>query len=199
MLIEISKHITKPITGVVQVGAHIGGELEYISTLSSNVLLFEPQKDVYEQLIKKLKPGMIAENIALGATSQKAVKMYKERDNQSQSSSLLEPGIHLQQYPSIKFSDVEYVDIVTLDEYLKESKYNLMMLDVQGYELEVLRGASKTLEAIDYILCEVNRAEVYKGCPDVSQIDNYLAQFGFKRIETNWAGWTWGDAFYSKV
>ncbi len=66
MLIEISNHITKPITGVVQVGAHTGGELEYISTLSSNVLLFEPQKDVYEQLIKKLKPGMIAENIALG-------------------------------------------------------------------------------------------------------------------------------------
>jgi FkbM family methyltransferase len=199
MLIDIANHIKTPIKGIIQVGAHKGGELEYISKLSSNILLFEPQKDIFKELIEKLKPGMIAENFALGAVSEKNVKMFKEKNNQSQSSSLLEPSIHLKQYPSIKFDDVEYVDIITLDEYKNTSDYNLMLIDVQGFELEVLKGAKRTLENIDYILCEVNRAEVYKGCPDVTEIDSFLSTFGFKRVETNWAGWTWGDAFYSKI
>ena len=35
-------------------------------------------------------------------------------------------------------------------------------MDVQGYELEVLKGATKTLEQVDYVYCEVNRDEVYE-------------------------------------
>jgi hypothetical protein len=201
MLIDITKHINKPITGIIQVGAHIGGELQTLKELSDNILMFEPQKNIFEQLLNNIKdePSIIAENIALGSSAGK-LKMYKEHSNGGQSSSLMMPALHTIQYPGIVFTDTEEVEVKTLDCYMegKSNKYNIMMLDVQGYELEVLKGATETLKTIEYILCEVNRAELYRGCPMVDEIDSHLSKFGFKRDVTSWDGYTWGDALYVK-
>lgn len=201
MLIDITKYLDKPVTGIIQVGAHIGGELETLKQLSNNILMFEPQKNIFEQLLNNIKdcPTIVAENIALGSVLNK-LKMYKEYTNGGQSSSLLMPALHTVQYPGILFTNFEEVEVKTLDSYMegKNNTYNIMLLDVQGYELEVLKGASKTLKNIEYILCEVNRAELYKGCPMVEEIDSYLLNFCFKRHVTSWDGYTWGDALYIK-
>lgn len=201
MLIDITQHIKNPILGIIQVGAHVGSELPILKKLSNNILMFEPQKNVYLKLLETIGDDkqIIAENCALGSTPG-SLKMYKEYVNGGQSSSLLVPSLHTVQYPTIVFNDLEEVEIKTLDDYLQESdkSYNLMTLDVQGYELEVLKGAAKTLEKIDYILCEVNRAELYKGCPMYTDIELYLSKYGFKCAAINWEGYTWGDAFYVK-
>jgi len=73
-----------------------------------------------------------------------------------------------------------------------------MNIDVQGFELEVLRGAKKTLKNIKWIMTEVNRDEVYENCCMVDEIDNFLLPYGLRRVETDWAGNTWGDALYVK-
>ena len=77
-------------------------------------------------------------------------------------------------------------------------KYNFINIDVQGYELEVFKGSLRTLESIDYIISEVNRAELYENCTNVYELDNFLSLYGFKRVETSWEGVTWGDALYIK-
>jgi hypothetical protein len=72
-------------------------------------------------------------------------------------------------------------------------------MDVQGYELEVLRGGSNTLQYIDYLYCEVNRNEVYEGNAYIQELDDYLSSYSMKRVETSW--WDdgdWGDALYIK-
>jgi FkbM family methyltransferase len=201
MLIDITQYVKTPISGIIQVGAHIGNEISTLKKLTNNILMFEPQKDVYQKLLKNIGDDkhIIAENCALGSTPG-TLKMYKEYANSGQSSSLLPPSLHTIQYPGIVFNDFEEVQIKTLDSYLENTNnsYNLMTLDVQGYELEVLKGASKTLNQIDYILCEVNRAELYKGCPMYTEIESYLSNYGFKCEAINWEGYTWGDAFYVK-
>lgn len=201
MLFDIAPYIDKQITGIIQVGAHLGNEYDSLSKLSKNILMFEPQHNIFKQLVEKFgsKDGIIIENIALGSEKKTAI-MFKEEANGGQSSSLLLPALHLIQYPVIQFNDSEQVEVTTLDDYLnkKQQNYNLMTIDVQGYELEVLKGATNTLQNIEYILCEVNRAELYKGCPMVEQIDEFLKQFGFQRIVTSWDGQTWGDALYKK-
>jgi FkbM family methyltransferase len=201
MLFDINPYIDSKINGIIQVGAHLGNEYDFLSKLSTNILMFEPQKQIYEKLLIKLGPtkGVKIENIALGS-EKKTATMFVEHSNGGQSSSLLMPALHLLQYPSIKFESSETVNVTTLDEYFNNNdfNYNLITLDVQGYELEVLKGAKKTLEKVQYLLCEVNRAELYKDCPMVEQIDEFLKQFGFERIVTSWDGQTWGDAFYKK-
>ena len=125
--------------------------------------------------------------------------MYIETANQGQSSSILEPGIHTRQYPHITFDNKLEVDMVRLDDFIEESTdYNFINIDVQGYELEVMKGAVDTLKNVDYIMSEVNRDEVYINCSKVDELDSFLSDFGFSRVETTWDGLTWGDALYVK-
>jgi hypothetical protein len=71
-------------------------------------------------------------------------------------------------------------------------------MDVQGYELEVLKGATETLKRVDYVYCEVNRDEVYEGNAYVEELDEFLSSYGMERVETSWEGQIWGDALYIK-
>ena len=69
-------------------------------------------------------------------------------------------------------------------------------MDVQGYELEVLKGGLETLHQVDYVYCEVNRDEVYENNAYVEEIDKFLSDYNMTRVETDWAGDIWGDALY---
>ena len=90
-------------------------------------------------------------------------------------------------------------EMVRLDDFLSEKEnYNFLTIDVQGYELEVLKGSCETLTNISGILTEVNRDELYSNCVRVEQLDDFLKNFDLYRVETNWEGGTWGDAFYLK-
>ena len=87
-------------------------------------------------------------------------------------------------------------EVKTLDSYNFDKNFNMMNIDVQGFELEVLKGASNTLQNIDYIICEVNRDEVYEGCPHINDISDYLNTFHFALIHAEWQSKSWGDALY---
>ena len=77
--------------------------------------------------------------------------------------------------------------------------HNFNNMDVQGFELEVLKGGTKVLEQVNYVYCEVNRDEVYENNAYVEEIDEFLAQYGMERMERDWAGDIWGDALYIKT
>ena len=111
--------------------------------------------------------------------------------------SLLKPKKHLEEHPEVTFPETETVEIHTLDDYYNP-QYNFLNIDVQGYELEVLKGGTKTLENIDAMIVEVNRDEMYEGCPMIEDIDNFLDGFGFKRVTEVWQSISWGDALYAR-
>jgi FkbM family methyltransferase len=189
------------ITGVLHIGAHFGQEFDIYESLGiKNTIFFEPLPHVFRELNKKLEGKSVLYETALGNTVGK-VEMFVESNNQGMSSSILEPGIHTQQYPHIVFNNKVTVPITKLDlvmETHNKTDYNFICIDVQGYELEVLKGADESLNNIDYIISEVNRAEVYKNCTKVSELDKFLGEYGFVRKETDWVGQTWGDALYIK-
>jgi FkbM family methyltransferase len=211
MLLNLENIIKKhslDIKGVLHIGAHFGEEFEsYISNNIKDLIFFEPVPVTFQKLKEKLNGKAILVNTALGNVEGK-IKMNIETANNGQSSSILKPALHLTQYPHIKFEDTIEVDITTLDKFMsnlysngfmgEEPKYNMINIDVQGYELEVFKGALKTLEGIDYIVTEVNRDTVYHQCVFVEDLDKFLSNYGFQRVETTWDGVTWGDALYVK-
>ncbi len=199
MLLDLRHLIDKyqlEIVGIIHIGAHHGEEYATYVDLGIRRLVFiEPLASNFEILATRV-PEALCINTAVGSVTGR-VMMYVEEANDGQSCSILEPDLHLSQYPHISFDRTEEVDIRTVDS-LQLRGYNLINIDVQGYELEVFKGARETLKSIDYIITEVNRASVYKGCALVQDLDAYLGTFGFSRLETTWDGDTWGDAFYSK-
>ncbi len=100
----------------------------------------------------------------------------------SDSSSLL-PLSELQEtYFAVTMQSETSVNIVPLDQYVSE--YNLpqadfIKLDIQGYELEALKGAIKLLQNTKYILCELSFVEFYIGQPLFHEIVAFLAQQNF--------------------
>jgi FkbM family methyltransferase len=194
------------IKGAIQVGAHYGQEIEdFLKNNITNIICFEPCPEAFEKLKTNSINKALIFNFALG-NDNKIVKMYVEKNNEGMSNSILKPLLHLNQYPHITFDFEINVKMKKLDDFIEENKdlkisinnYNFICLDVQGFELEVLKGCQQTLKNIDYILCEVHRDELYENCCKVDQIDKYLNQFNFNRVETTWDGGIWGDAFYIK-
>lgn len=208
MLLDLDQLIEKykmDIRGVIHAGGHHGQEIPMYKKLGlqrEQVIVFEPVPQTFKILESNCNDDATLVNLALGNECKK-VTIYTEEANQGQSSSILEAGLHKIQYPHIVFNGKVEVDMVTLDSWMDKvedrKRFNFLMADIQGAELMLLQGATETLKYIDYIMLEINRAEVYIGCPMVEELDAFLATYGFKRVEDSWAGGTWGDGFYRLI
>ena len=204
MIIEIDGIIKKynmNVSGVIHIGAHYGEEIpNYVKVGIQNIVLFEPLKENFEVLKKNISSysnlNIRKYQVALG--NQNTTITMNLSSNNLESSSILKPKQHLNLYPDITFDRTEEVELQKLDDY-NCMNYNFINMDVQGYELEVLKGAKNTLKNIDYVYCEVNRDEIYEGNAYIEDIDQYLLKYNMKRVETSW--WyesDWGDALYIK-
>jgi len=190
------------ITGVAHAGAHVGQEVEmYVNYGIKDIFLFEPQKETFQNLLRSMlkfqKQGINVQcfNHALGPTK-KTTSLHRSSNNGG-SSSLLAPKDHITIYPEVQFTDSEEVQVERLDD-IALPKVNFLVMDVQGYELEVLKGATSRLSHIDYIYTEVNQLQLYEGGVLIDELDAFLSKFNFKRVDTAWLGGVWGDALYIK-
>lgn len=204
-LTELIKKYSLKIRGVIIVGAHhFYEEPEYRRNEINNFILIEPATHAIEVLMSKLAndTGVKIFKTACGAVIEDNVKMFIEKQNNGQSNSLLRPKNHLLQYKSIIFEGEEPVSVSPLDFLsFNRGNFNFLSLDVQCFEMEVLKGAKETLKTIDYIMSEVNKpgAELYEGCTDIDQMDMFLSDFDFKRVEEpKWIGGTWSDSLWIK-
>jgi len=187
------------INGVIHIGAHIGDEYKiYKRHNIHNIMFFEPVPNLFNRLLINVGKGnAVFHNKALGNKIGKDIMYLGECADNSGCSSLLEPDIFLRQYPHIIFQKRIEVDVDKLDNIIYDRNlYNFINIDVQGYELEVFKGASESLKHIDYIMSEINKEHLYKNCVLEPELDSFLLSFGFIRVETNWEGRNWGDAFY---
>lgn len=205
MIIEIGDIIKKynmNVSGVIHIGAHYGEEIpNYVKVGIQNIVLFEPLKENFEVLKKNILPysnlNIRKYQVALG--NKNTTITMNLSSNNLESSSILKPKQHLNLYPNITFDKTEEVELQKLDDY-NCINYNFINMDVQGYELEVLKGAENTLRHVDYVYCEVNCDEIYEGNAYIEQIDEFLSFYDMVRLETFW--WYdngWGDAFYAKI
>lgn len=201
-VLDLQKLVAKydmDIRGVIHIGAHFGEENRVYDALNiKNRIFFEPLTSNFSVLSERIKGKFPIIKKALGAENKK-VSMYVESANKGQSSSILKPILHLTQYPQIKFDGKEEVEMARLDDLgIDFDKYNFMSIDVQGYELEVFKGAKKALKRIDYIVSEINRDELYENCAKVEDLIEFLKPYGFALVEENWIGGTWGDGLFVK-
>jgi FkbM family methyltransferase len=202
MLIKLDDLISRyniDITGIIHVGAHECEEIvdydKYIKR--DKILWIEAQQDKVLLSLQKYENIIIEQAVV----SDKIELVTFNVANNGQSSSILEFDLHQVYYPYIQYIRSYEVQTTTLDiliEKYNEIPFNFINLDIQGAELTALKGMEEYLNNIEYVYTEVNKKSVYKNCAIIEEIDEYLNNYGFYRVETVWTAEDWGDAFYIK-
>jgi hypothetical protein len=189
--------------GIIHIGAHALEEMvDYQSSGVNNIIWIEGNPALYEAGISKTQ-----------GTGQKFLQglIYDEDDieldfnitNNMQSSSILKFGKHKEYHPSVDVIDVIKLKSTRIDTLLRkndvdEKTYDFLNLDIQGVELRAIISCGSYLDNIKYIYTEVNSGEVYERNDLIENIDSFLSDKGFARVETSMTQFEWGDAFYIK-
>ena len=185
------------INSVVHVGAHLGQEVSNYKFYGiSKIVLFEPQQYFYNILSNKFKNDNQIKifNVALG--NKNKITKINISNNDGASSSLLTPKKHLEVYPEIDFKTEETVQVKKMSDF-NFTDFDLLVVDTQGYELNVLEGCEDLLRNFKYLIIEINLKELYEGCPTVKNLDDYLTKYNFIRIKTSiHSKKFFGDALY---
>lgn len=190
------------IHGVVHAGAHLAEEAPLYQELGVGpVTWIEGNPLVIVKLagILEAYPGQRLIQ-ALLWEEDGIEKTFNVTNYDGMSSSLLEFGTHPTFSPDTVFVDHLMLHTRTIDSIASDVgglEANFLNMDLQGVEGPVLRGASKFLKQIDYIITEVNCAEVYVGATQISELDEILSEF--ERVETYWVpNQNWGDSLYCR-
>lgn len=190
--------------GVLHLGANIGEESKfYYNAGVENVIWVEGNGEIFEKLKNNVQdiPGTIC--IQACVSDRYSETIFHVSNNGSQSSSLLELGHHSVIHPEVHYVKNVSVKTHRCDELLKDFFFEgdwFLNIDLQGAELLALKGLGEMINKFKWAYLEVNKKETYKGCPLIEDIDDYLIQYGFKRMETGqWVADTWTDALYCKV
>lgn len=200
---DLHRHYKIQPMGVLHVGAHLAEEADaYLFAgwaKQNKIIWIESQPQLIAELRKKLNINF-HEVIEATVWSKSAEKLTFKITNNSQSSSLLNLGTHELTYPEVKVVSNYEIETTTLkDLFPSEITFDFINLDIQGSELEALKGFGKIPSSIKWIYAEINKEYVYENCATVDELDEYLREQGLYRVATQWAiKKGWGDALYAR-
>jgi FkbM family methyltransferase len=201
-IVELCREHGIQLRGVVDVGAHEGGQLSsYEAAGVEPIVLIEANPAVYARLVEAARghPDVVTANRAI-ADKAGTSKLYLASSDKS--ASLLPMLGYREVYPQIApvgSIDVECATLagVLADLDLDAARFNVLNIGVQGAEAMVLMGARELLRHVEAVAVEVNFFELQKGCAQIEQIDEILEGAGFRRVSTmSVSGPSWADAFY---
>lgn len=192
--------------GVVHVGANVGQERELYRRRGLDVLWIEPIPDVYAELCRNIEGFPQQRALESLVTDRDDVEYeFHVANNRGESSSILELKEHKTVWPKIAFTTTLKLRSVTLPTLLARegvdaAAYDALVMDTQGSELLVLRGAEKLLAGFKFIKTEVPDFEAYAGCAQLDELGAYLAGHGFREIARNrFATHPGGGGYYDVV
>lgn len=164
---------------IVDVGG-FDGEVAKLFALSfpkATVLTYEPIKSNYNNILGAVSgiTNVKVRNYGLGRSPQTAT-INKTVNLPSSSLMVVNTKIGNGFFAqNLKMEDKEEVKITTLDDEITGNQsVNILKIDVQGYEMEVLLGATETLSRTNIVLVEMQNHDFYEGAPLYHEVDSFL-------------------------
>lgn len=146
----------------------------------ASIHAFEPNPDVFQQMKRLLhdKSRILVKNIGLAELP--GVLEFRNNANTG-TSSFRDPNSF---HPFARSINVISVPVISIEAYGLEAgirQINILKLDIEGFELEALKGSGSFMEEgkIDFILCEVNLVPTYDFQPCIEEIVAYCRDRGF--------------------
>ena len=184
---------------VLHVGAHLAEEAPVYANLGfTPVWWVEGNPRLVPVLRSTLLP--YPNQYAVGAVCVAApgeVKFHVA--NNGQSSSILPLGTHAREHPEVVYIDEFTLQATTVDTLQADERIgqaSLVNIDVQGAELEVLKGAERYLEGVRALYLEVNEELLYEGCALLPELERWLDERGFSLVVKAMTPHGWGDGVF---
>ncbi len=182
--------LLKKVKGVIHVGANTGQERELYAQYGLSVVWIEPIPEIFEKL--QLNLVGIPKQVALEGlvTDQDDMEYHFHlANNNGASSSILDLNLHQDIWPEVGYEKTINIYSRKLsllnDNNINISEYDMLVIDTQGSELLVLKGAVTILQNFTFIQTEVPDFEAYKGCCQLKDLQSFLEKFGYKEISRN--------------
>jgi len=156
----------KKMKTVIDVGAWCGTWSKAIEPFAKKVIAFEPDKVHFECLQRNCTINCDPRMEAVGA---EVMEVSLTEDNFTQAKRVNEKG-------NIRMINLDYMNYQDVD---------MIKIDVEGYEMQVLKGATKTLENIKYLMIELNNNTKKYGSNNM-EVERYIASLGFKVLMDHW-------------
>jgi FkbM family methyltransferase len=188
---------------IIDCGAHDGADsIEFAKLLkNASIYSFEPVDELYKRLLNNtaLYENIKSYKIALG-DKDGWQDFYISEGGSDASSSLLKPKEHLIFHPDTFFKKKISVNTLTLDSWAARQgvkHVDLLWLDMQGFELNMIKASPEILATVKIIHTEVSTKEIYLQGPLYNEYKTYLQSIGFEVfIEAIPAGWYMGNVLF---
>lgn len=182
------KHIEREnIEHVFEIGARYGDESIQLHNIFENATIFsfEPNPLTLEICREKLSPynRIVFFDFGLGEKNE-TLPFYSYVLNNDGASSLFKRHDFDQSQKETGY--VKIIKLVDLVRELNIPKIDLLCMDVQGFELNVLKGCEDFLTKVKYIIMEQpkpNTAPSYDGAPNYNTIHNFMKDNNFEELE----------------
>lgn len=170
---------------VVDGGAYQGDFSRQMAAVfpDATIHAFEPQKKSYELLCNTAKkiPRIKTYNCALSSSSGKSLLHTNIFPLTSSLADTSKEGLYyFQDYNQP--DGAEEVEVISLSDFLLNEKVpavDILKLDLQGYELQALKGMAEFIDSVKLIFVEVQFLAIYQGTPLFSEVEAYLRSKGF--------------------
>jgi FkbM family methyltransferase len=161
---------------VIDIGAYVGNWSRMAARLFPSARFFlidgNPEHEKFLQKAQLEIPAKSDLAICLLGPQEKGDVVFYQLDS---GSSVL-PELTTYQKKAV------HLPMQTLDQFLASRPYELpvlLKLDVQGFELEVLRGGLKTLAAAEVVILETSLLPYNEGAPLFPEVVGFMAEAGF--------------------
>lgn len=176
------------VRGVIHVGANSGAERDDYAALGLEVLWVEPIPEVHERLVENIRPFPRQRALkALVTDVDGRAYDFHVSSNEGASSSILPLARHRELWPHVDYASTLRITGTTLPvllarEGIDPGRYQALVLDTQGSELLVLRGAASILQGFTYVKAEVADFEAYAGCCLLDELQAFMREQGFRPV-----------------
>ena len=156
----------KKFNHILDIGAWVGTWSMAMNPYCGRVVAFEPDPVHYTCLVKNVTDDIETHQLAVGSDT----KMISLSDDDfTQAKRVIGDG---------------EIPMITVDS-LNLSDVDVIKIDVEGYEMEVLKGAEKTLQTNTYVMIELNSNTGKYGSSNQECMD-LLHKNGYKLLLEHW-------------
>jgi FkbM family methyltransferase len=180
------------------VGAHVGNRVRAWRRLGARVVAVEPQPD-FRLVLRSFfwrDRDVTVEDCAVGAERGEATLFLSTRTPtlSTLSRGWMDDVQRDTRFGTIRWDEQLRVRVVTLDDLIeRHGEPQFCKIDVEGFELEVLRGLTRPLRALSFEYIPVTAERAVACIERLASIGDY--RFRHSRVETmRWATPTWRSA-----